>query len=98
MVTVAYDPHFEKTIRKIHDVRLKEHVKQQIRKIISDPSIGKLMRYSRKHTREVYIPPFRLSYWYDRKNDTLVFLALYHKDQQQATENEPPCSPALSTR
>ncbi len=82
MVTVAYDPHFEKTIRKINDVRLKEHVKQQIRKIINDPSVGKPMRYSRKQTREVYIPPFRLSYWYDRKNDTLVFLALYHKDQQ----------------
>jgi mRNA-degrading endonuclease RelE of RelBE toxin-antitoxin system len=82
MVTVAYDLHFEKTVRKIGDARLKEHVKQQIVKIIRNPSVGKPMRYGRKQTREVYIPPFRLSYWYDKKEDTLVFLALYHKDEQ----------------
>ena len=82
MVTVAYHPHCEKTIRKISDARLKDQVKQQIRKIINDPSIGKPMRYCRKQTREVYIPPFRLSYLFDRRKDTLVFLALYHKDEQ----------------
>lgn len=32
MVTVSYHPHFERTIRKISDTRLKEHVKQQILK------------------------------------------------------------------
>jgi hypothetical protein len=40
MVTVAYHPHFEKTIRKIGDARLKEHLKQQIMKGIENPSIG----------------------------------------------------------
>jgi len=82
MVTVAYHPHFEKTIRKISDARIKEHVKQQIIKIIENPSIGKPMRYCRKQTREVYIPPFRLSYWYDKRKNTIVFLAHYHKDEQ----------------
>lgn len=82
MVTVAYHPHFEKTIRKIRDTQLKERVKQQIVKIINDPSTGKPMRYCRKQSREVYIPPFRLSYWYNKRQDTLVFLALYHKDEQ----------------
>jgi mRNA-degrading endonuclease RelE of RelBE toxin-antitoxin system len=82
MVTVAYHPNFEKTIRKINDARLKDHLKQQIIKVIENPSIGKPMRYSRKNTREVYIPPFRLSYWFDKRTDTLVFLALYHKDEQ----------------
>ena len=82
MVTVAYSPHFEKTIRKIRDHELKERVKTQIVKIVNNPSIGKSLRYSRKQTREVYIPPFRLSYWYDKRNDTLVFLSLYHKDKQ----------------
>jgi mRNA-degrading endonuclease RelE of RelBE toxin-antitoxin system len=76
MVTVSYDPHFEKTIRKINDAELKERVKQQIVKVINDPSIGKPMRYCRKQTREVYIHPFRLSYWFDKQKDTLVFLAL----------------------
>jgi len=82
MVTVAYHPHFEKTIRKISDARVKEHVKQQIIRIIKDPSIGKPMRYYRKQTREVYIPPFRLLNWYDKRQDTIVFLALNHKDEQ----------------
>ena len=82
MVTVAWHPHFEKTVRRIKDAGLKERVKQQILRIIDDPTIGKPMRYSRKQTREVYIPPFRLSYWYDKPRDTIVFLALYHKDEQ----------------
>ena len=82
MVTVAYGLHFEKTIRKIRDRELKERVKTQIVKIVNNPSIGKPLRYSRKQTREVYIPPFRLSYLYDKRNDTLVFLSLYHKDEQ----------------
>lgn len=82
MVTVAYHPHFEKTVRKIREAQLKERVKQHILKIISDPDVGKPMRYARKETREVYISPFRLSYLYDREQDTMVFLALYHKDEQ----------------
>jgi mRNA-degrading endonuclease RelE of RelBE toxin-antitoxin system len=82
MVTVAYSPSFEKTIRKMKDGRTKERLKAKIIKIVRNPEIGKPMRYSRKHTREVYVPPFRLSYCYDRKKDILVFLALYHKDDQ----------------
>jgi mRNA-degrading endonuclease RelE of RelBE toxin-antitoxin system len=82
MVTVAYGEQFEETIRKIKDAGLKERVKKRIEKIVNDPGIGKPMRFSRKKTREVYIPPFRLSYWYDERKDTLVFLALYHKDEQ----------------
>jgi mRNA-degrading endonuclease RelE of RelBE toxin-antitoxin system len=82
MVTVAYHPHFEKTIRKIGDARIKKHLKQQITKIVENPLLGKPMRYCRKKTREVYIPPFRLSYLYDKRKDIIVFLALYHKDEQ----------------
>jgi mRNA-degrading endonuclease RelE of RelBE toxin-antitoxin system len=82
MVSVAYHPHFDKMIRKIKDAGLKERVKQQITRIVEDPSIGKPMRYYRRQTREVYVPPFRLSYCYDRRDHTIVFLALYHKDEQ----------------
>ena len=82
MVTVAYGLHFEKTIRKIRDREIKNAKKTQIVKIVNNPSIGKPLRYSRKQTREVYIPPFRLSYRYDKRTDTLVFLSLYHKDEQ----------------
>jgi len=80
MVTVAYDVSFEKTIKKIRDTKTKQRLKQQIIRIIGDPEIGKPMRYARKNTWEVYIPPFRLSYCYDIKEDLLIFLDLYHKD------------------
>jgi len=82
MVTVAYSSHFEKAIRKIQDASLKERVKARIIRIIEDPETGKPMRWCRKNTREVYIPPFRLSYCYHKRNETLVFLSLYHKDEQ----------------
>jgi len=82
VVTVAYGASFEKTIRKIGDGRIKDRVKQQIIRIVNDPEIGKPMRYGRKQTREVYIPPFRLSYCYDQQKDLLIFLDLYHKDEQ----------------
>jgi mRNA-degrading endonuclease RelE of RelBE toxin-antitoxin system len=82
MVTVAYSTGFEKTIRKIKDNSLKAHVKAQIIRIINNPETGKPMRYCRKKTREVYIPPFRLSYCYDKHADSIVFLTLYHKDEQ----------------
>jgi addiction module RelE/StbE family toxin len=82
MVTVKFDPSFEKTLRKIKDQAVKTKVKKQIKKLLEDPETGKPMRYSRKGTREVYIPPFRLSYAYLEKEDTIIFLDLYHKDEQ----------------
>ncbi len=82
MVKIQYDPSFEKMFRKISDENLKTRVKKQIQKIIENPEIGKPMRYTRKGTRETYIPPFRLSYAYFKNEDTIVFLDLYHKDEQ----------------
>ena len=82
MVTVAYGPLFEKTIKKIKDNTLIKKVKNQIKKIIESPEIGKPMRYDRKGTRELYIKPFRLSYVYLNEEEKIVFLDLYHKDEQ----------------
>lgn len=82
MVEVFFDPLFEKQVRKIKDVPLKTKVKKQIGKLIGNPELGKPMRYGRKGTREVYVSPFRLSYYYDKKTQQLTFLDLYHKDQQ----------------
>jgi mRNA-degrading endonuclease RelE of RelBE toxin-antitoxin system len=82
MVTVYYDSVFEKTIRKINDQKIKTKVKKQIIKILENPEIGKPMKYNRKGTRELYIPPFRLSYYYDYETETIVFLTIYHKDKQ----------------
>jgi len=82
MVTVEFDVPFERTVKKIKDNPLKEKVKKQIRKIIEYPEIGKPMMRNRKGTREVYVSPFRLSYLYLKKENKIVFLDLYHKDQQ----------------
>ena len=82
MVTIAYDPSFEKKVRKIKDQILKSKVKKQILKIIDSPEIGKPMRYGRKDTREVYIPPFRLSYLYIKNESKMVLIDLYHKNKQ----------------
>lgn len=82
MVSVLFEASFEKTIRKIKDEMLKLKVKKQIAKIIENPEIGKPMRFNRKGTREVYIPPFRLSYTYLKEENKIIFLEVYHKDEQ----------------
>ena len=40
------------------------------------------MRYNRRGTREVYVKPYRLSYFYDAKENVIKFAYLYHKDEQ----------------
>ncbi|MFH0967874.1 MAG: type II toxin-antitoxin system RelE/ParE family toxin [Methanobacteriota archaeon] len=82
MVTVVYELRFKRIISKIHDQDLNNRVKQQINRIVEDPTVGKPMRFFRKNTREVYIPPFRLSYCWQEEQNTLIFLDLSHKDEQ----------------
>lgn len=80
MVNVIFDLIFKKDFKKIKNRLLKEKVIKQVSKIKDNPKIGKPMRYCRKGTRELYIPPLRLSYKIE--GDTVYILALYHKDEQ----------------
>ena len=82
MVNVDYGPNFSKLFYKLKDKSLKERIKKQITKIIDNPKIGKPMMYNRKGTREVYVSSFRLSYIYIKEEDKVIFLDLYHKDEQ----------------
>ena len=82
MVNVSYDPLFMRKIKKIKDQGLRIKVKKQIKKIINSPESGKPMRHARKGTRELYIKPFRLSYAHIENEHKIVFLDLYHKDEQ----------------
>ena len=82
MVNAKLDDVFEKKLNKIKDGLLKLRLKKLIAKIIESPEIGKPMMYARKGTREVYLPPFRLSYTYIKEEDKIEFLDLYHKDEQ----------------
>jgi len=82
MLNVEYEPEFLRIICKIKDNSTKEHVKKQIQKIIENPEVGKPMMYDRRGTREVYVKPFRLSYAYIKHENKIIFLDLYHKDEQ----------------
>ncbi|MBI2548495.1 type II toxin-antitoxin system RelE/ParE family toxin [Candidatus Woesearchaeota archaeon] len=82
MVTVEFSILFERRIQKIRNSSLKDHIKKQIKKIIDNPEIGKPMRYERKGTRELYVAPFRLSYVFIKEQDKIIFLEIYHKDEQ----------------
>ena len=59
-----------------------DRVEKLVTKIIQNPETGKPMRFDRKGTRELYLPPFRLCYIYDKSRDILLFLDIYHKDGQ----------------
>ncbi|MDY6932129.1 MAG: type II toxin-antitoxin system RelE/ParE family toxin [Halobacteriota archaeon] len=82
MLEVEHNPNFLRKIHRIKDNSLKEQVKKQIKRIIENPGIGKPMRYARKGTREVYVGSFRLSYAYFKNENKIIFLDLYHKDEQ----------------
>ena len=82
MVKIDFDDNFKRVISKIKDASVKERIKKLIFKIQNNPEIGKPMRNLRKGTREVYLPPNRLSYAYDIKNQIVVILDFYHKDEQ----------------
>lgn len=73
---------FIRIFSKIKDAAVKERITAQVKKILAAPEIGKPMRYARKGTRELYVSPFRLSYAYQKEEDKLIFLDLYHKDEQ----------------
>ena len=80
MVEVIFDPVFKKNFKKIKDKNIKDKIIKQISKIKDNPEIGKPTMYGRKGTRELYIPPYRLSYKVE--GETVYILALHHKDFQ----------------
>ena len=82
MVNVEFHEHFKRRISKIKDSSVKERIEKLLIKIKDNPQIGKPMKHNRKGTREVYLPPFRLSYAYNKNTDTIIILDFYHKDKQ----------------
>ena len=82
MVEVIFEERFKRLFSKIKDQTTKDKIIKQISKIEKNPEIGKPMKYSRKGTREIYIPPFRLSYLFDYASQVVYILDLYHKDKQ----------------
>lgn len=60
-IKIEYNKKFDKIFQKLNSHNQKQILKQ-IKKIIENPLIGKLMKYNRKGTRELYISPYRISY------------------------------------
>ena len=81
MVGVVFDDDFKRFFSKIKDNLLKTKIIKQIEKLKINPDVGKPMRNARKGTRELYIPPFRLSYKYHKEKNTVEILDLYHKKE-----------------
>ena len=81
MVMNEFDKVFQKRFKKL-DSDWKLKIKKQIVKVIENPEFGKPMRYGRKNTREVYIAPYRLSYAFLKNENKIIFLEIYHKDEQ----------------
>jgi len=82
MLNVEHKKNFLKKVTKIKNHSLKDKVRKQVEKILENPNIGKPMRYGRKGTRELYVAPYRIAYAYNPSDDTIIFLDLYHKDEQ----------------
>ena len=78
---VKFDKVFDKKFDKL-EKSMKIKVLKQVNKIVENPEIGKPMRYERTHTRELYIKPFRISYSWDSGLLVILFLDIYHKDNQ----------------
>jgi mRNA-degrading endonuclease RelE of RelBE toxin-antitoxin system len=82
VVTAVFHPSFKHLFSKIKDKTVKQKLIKQFEKIRDNPEIGTPMKYVRKGTREVYVAPYRLSYMYLKDEDKIIFLEIYHKDQQ----------------
>ena len=82
MLDIEYKENFLKTIRKIKELAFKERIKKRVEDIINNPEIGKPMRFARKGTREVYVGSYRLAYAYIKEENTILFIDIYHKDEQ----------------
>jgi mRNA-degrading endonuclease RelE of RelBE toxin-antitoxin system len=80
MVRSFFHPNFKKTFSKIKDSGVKAKLVKLFIKLKDNPEIGMPMRYDRKGTKEVYIPPYRLSYAYLKDEEKIIFLDLYRKD------------------
>ena len=82
MVEIRFDKKFTVIFSKIKGSLLRLKIEKQIKKISENPKAGKPMKNIRKGTRELYIFPFRLSYFYNVKKDIVYILDLYHKKKQ----------------
>lgn len=74
---ILWTKSFEKTIKKLKDIELKNRITKKIKKIIENPETGKPLKYALKGERTVYIKPYRIIY--SLTTDKIVFLKFKHR-------------------
>lgn len=82
MVKSAFHITFKRKFSKIKDKTIKDKLLKSFLRLRDQPESGKPMKYSRKGTREIYVGSYRLAYSYSKKEDKIILLNLYHKDEQ----------------
>ncbi|KYC52856.1 MAG: Plasmid stabilization system protein [Candidatus Methanofastidiosum methylothiophilum] len=78
MVRVVYSKEFEEDVKKIRDKALKERLVKQVEKILTNPEVGKPLRYNLKGERSVYVSPYRLVY--ALIDDKIFLLRFRHRE------------------
>jgi mRNA-degrading endonuclease RelE of RelBE toxin-antitoxin system len=76
---VIWTQRFEQEFKKIKDSSMKEKLKKQITKIISNPNFGKPLRYGLKGELTIYVKPYRLIY--SVIDNKLYLLRFEHRDE-----------------
>ena len=82
MVEFIFDKKFQNIFSKLKDNKTKKQIISQLKKIETNPEVGKPMRNVRKGTRELYVVPFRLSYIFNQSENRIYVMDLYHKKKQ----------------
>lgn len=77
-IMITPSPTFVRETKRL-DKNLKIKLKKQIGKIISNPEIGKPLKYMRGE-RSLYIKPFRIIYAYSKTNNEIILLKFEHRD------------------
>jgi len=72
---------FDKSLKHIKDKNLRIRIGKQIEKIIKNPQIGDFLSYGLKGNRKIYIPPFRLIYFYDKEKNLIKLLDFEKRDK-----------------
>ncbi len=82
MVEFIFGKKFQNTFSKLKEDIIKKRIINQLKKIESNSEAGKPMMHNRRGTRELYLKPFRLSYVYNKNENKIYVMDLYHKKKQ----------------
>ncbi len=74
---IKYSESYKKDIKRFGTSEILKKIEKQIKKIITNPSIGKPLRYGFAGTKEVRITPFRLIF--SIQDSTLMLWRFEHR-------------------